>query len=48
MGGEIITIVVAIVLAFIAWKVLMGMIKFGAMAVIGIGAIYFLTQGGIA
>ncbi|WP_379546638.1 hypothetical protein ACFCW2_11875 [Qipengyuania sp. DSG2-2] len=44
---ELITIVVALVLAFIAWKVLMGMIKFGAMAVIGVGALYFLTQGGL-
>ena len=46
--AELITIVVAIVLAFIAWKVLMGIVKFGAMAVILIGAIYFLTQGGVS
>ena len=45
--AELITIIVAIVLAFIAWKVLMGIVKFGAMAVILIGAIYFLTQGGM-
>ena len=46
--SELITIGVALVLAFIAWKVLMGMVKLGVMAVIGISALYFLTQGGFA
>ncbi|GMN13667.1 hypothetical protein [Altererythrobacter sp. MTPC7] len=45
--AELITIVVAIALAFVAWKVLMGLVKFGAMIVIGLGALYFLTQGGV-
>ena len=47
MGAEIVTILVALVLAFIAWKVLMGLVKFGALALIAVAAIYFLTQGGV-
>ena len=45
---EITTILVALVIAFIAWKVLTGLIKFGLIALIVIAAIYFLTQGGMA
>ena len=41
------TIIVALVLVFIAWKVLMGLVKFGAIALIVIAAIYFLSQGGL-
>ena len=41
------TIIVALVLVFIAWKVLMGLVKFGAIALIVIAAIYLLSQGGL-
>ena len=37
---DIVTIIVALVLAFIAWKVLMGVIKFGAIALIAVAAIF--------
>ena len=43
---EISTIIVALILIFIAWKVLMGLVKFGAIAVILIAAAYLFTQGG--
>ncbi len=42
---DIVTILVALVLAFIAWKVLMGVIKFGAIALIAVAAIWFISQG---
>ena len=42
---DIVTIIVALVLAFIAWKVLMGVIKFGAIALITLAAIWFISQG---
>jgi hypothetical protein len=45
---DIVTILVALVLIFIAWKVLSGIIKFGLIAVVIVAAIYFLTQGGFA
>ena len=41
------TILIALVLIFIAWKVLKGVIKFGLIALIAVAAIYFLTQGGM-
>ena len=43
---EIGTIIVALILIWIAWKVLMGLVKFGAIALIIVAAIYFLSQGG--
>ena len=45
---EIVTILVALLLAWIAWKVLIGFVKFGALALIAVAAIYFLSQGGFA
>ncbi|MFZ9396910.1 MAG: hypothetical protein ACO25F_12720 [Erythrobacter sp.] len=45
---EIAAIIVAVVLIFLAWKVLMGMIKFGAIALIALGAIWYVSQGGFA
>ena len=45
---EITTILIALVVCFIAWKVLTGIIKFGLIAVVLVGALYFLSQGGIA
>ncbi len=44
---EIGTVVVALVLIFIAWKVLSGIIKFGLIALVIVAAIWFLTQGGM-
>ena len=41
------TIVIALVLIFIAFKVLKGVIKFGLIALIVVAAIYFLSQGGL-
>ena len=44
---DILTIIVALVLIFIAWKVVKGVIKFGLIALVAIAAVYFLTQGGM-
>ncbi len=43
---EVVTILVALVLAWIAWKVLVGIVKYGALAIIAVAAIYLLSQGG--
>lgn len=43
---EIGTLVIALLLIFIAWKLLTGLIKFGLIAAVVIAAIYFLTQRG--
>ncbi|WP_417321804.1 hypothetical protein [Erythrobacter aureus] len=43
---SIATILIALVLGFIALKVLVGLVKFGVLAVIAVAAIYFLSQGG--
>ncbi|MEW4447886.1 hypothetical protein [Qipengyuania sp. JC766] len=45
---DIVTIIVALVLIFIAWKVLMGLVKFGAIALIVVAAIWFLSSAGMA
>ena len=44
---DIVTIVVALVLIVIAWKVVTGVIKFGLIALVIVAAIWFLTQGGM-
>lgn len=44
---EIGTVIVALVLIFIAWKVLTGIIKFGLIALVIAAALWFLTQGGM-
>ncbi|WP_165938568.1 MULTISPECIES: hypothetical protein [Bacteria] len=44
---SIVTIIIAIVLIFIAWKVVTGIVKFGLIALIIVAAIYFLSQGGM-
>ena len=36
----------ALIVGFIAWKLLVGLVKFGVLAVIAVAAIYFLSQGG--
>ncbi|MCT2558716.1 hypothetical protein N0B51_06960 [Tsuneonella sp. YG55] len=45
---DIVTIIIALALIFIAWKVLMGIVKFGAIILIVVAAAWFLTQGGFA
>ena len=40
-------VIVALVLIFIAWKVLMGIVKFGAIVLILAAAAWFLTSGGM-
>lgn len=47
MGVSILTIIIALVLIFIAFKVVKGVIKFGLIALIAVAAIYFLSQGGM-
>ena len=45
---SIVTILIALVLIVIAWKVLTGIIKFGLIALVVVAAIYFLSQGAVA
>jgi hypothetical protein len=46
MGVSIATIIIALVLVFIAWKVLTGLLKVGAIVLVIALAVYFLAQGG--
>ena len=43
---SIVTILVALVLAFLAWKLVTGVIKFALIALVVFGALYFLSNGG--
>ena len=43
---SIVTILIALALLFVAWKVITGIIKFGVMALVVIGAAYMLYSGG--
>ena len=43
---SVIAILVAVVLAFLAFKFVTGMIKFGVIAIIAVAVIYFLAKGG--
>ena len=45
MDSSITTIIVALIVIFIAWKVLTGVIKFGLIALVVVAAIWFLTGG---
>ncbi len=45
---DIVTILVALALLVVAWKVITGIIKFGVMALIVIVAGYLLFNGGFA
>ena len=42
----VVGILVAVVLAFLAFRFVTGMIKFAVLALIGIVILYFLVQGG--
>ena len=44
---EIGTIILALILIVIAYKVLSGIVKFGLIALVIVAAIWFLTQGGM-
>ena len=43
---DIVTILIALALLFVAWKVITGIIKFGVMALIVVVAGYVLLNGG--
>ena len=45
---SIATILIALVVGFIAWKVLIGLVKFAALALIAVAVIYVLSQGSFA
>ncbi len=45
MEFDWITILIALGLAALAWKVIKGMIKFGVIAAILVGGAYFYSQG---
>jgi hypothetical protein len=42
----LVAILVAVVLAFLAFRFVTGMIKFGVIAIIAVAVIYFLAKGG--
>ena len=44
---SIVAIIVAVVLAFLAFRFVTGLIKFGVLALIAVAVIYFLSQGGL-
>jgi hypothetical protein len=44
---SIVAILVAVVLAFLAFRFITGMIKFGLIALIVIGLIYLFANGGL-
>jgi hypothetical protein len=46
MVMDIVTILIALALLFVAWKVITGIVKFGVMALIVIAAGYVLYSGG--
>ncbi len=43
---SVIAILVAVVLAFLAFRFVAGMVKFGVIALIAVAVIYFLAKGG--
>ncbi len=44
---SIVTLIVVLVGVLIAWKVLTGVIKLGAIALIVVAGLYFLSRGGL-
>ncbi|MXO90350.1 hypothetical protein [Pontixanthobacter aquaemixtae] len=45
MGFDWVTLAIALGLAFVAWKVIKGMVKFAAIAAILCGGLYIYSQG---
>ena len=43
---SIVAIIVAIVLAFLAFRFVTGLIKFGVLALIALAVVFFLAKGG--
>ncbi len=43
---SIVAILVAVVLAFLAFRFITGMIKFGIIALVVVAVLYFLARGG--
>jgi hypothetical protein len=44
---DILTILIALVLIVVAWKVVTGVIKYGLIALILVAAIWFIANGGM-
>ena len=44
---SIVAILITVVLAFLAFRFVTGLIKFGVLALIVIAVIYFLSRGGL-
>ncbi len=44
---SIVAILVAVVLAYLAFRFVTGMIKFGILALIVVAVLYFLSRGGL-
>ena len=44
---SIVAILVAVVLAFLAFRLIAGVVKFGVIALIVVAALYFLSRGGL-
>jgi hypothetical protein len=47
MDSSVLGIIVALVLAFVVFKFVKGLIKFAVLAAIVLAVTYFLSQGGI-
>ena len=45
MDSSMVGIIVAVVLAFVVFKFVKGVIKFAVLAAIVLGVVYFLSQG---
>ncbi len=43
---DIVTIIVALILVFIAWKVLVGLVKVAAIVAVIAATVWFLSSGG--
>jgi len=43
---SIATVVIALIAAFFAWKILSGLIKFATIAIVVAGTLWFLNSGG--
>ncbi|WP_205480736.1 hypothetical protein [Sphingomonas arenae] len=45
--SDVVLIIIAVVAAFLAFRFIAGLVKFGVIALIVLAVIYFLSQGGI-
>ncbi len=44
---SIVAVLVAVVLAFLAFRFIAGVVKFGVLALIVVAVLYFLSKGGL-